>query len=543
MTPARHLWTLFEPLHAVTYFTPEGRAAFEAAGFRGLLARLLRRPLGAARPRAGGGDHGALRELRPADGRAGHPLDLGPRHARGGARGAASRARSRPWPGCSTGPAGGRGGRRPCCASVAEPRAHVRPRAGRRQRRAARGPTSRWGCSGRRRPSLRELRGDGHVRRPARGRPRRPVDTMVLRCGHDMTREALQPTRGWTDEEWDAGVRRRSSSAACSAPDGRITTDRPRSCWRRSRRSPTGSRRSRGTRSGPTSTARFVELADAARPRGPRRSCPTSRRSGCPSLRVGLAQHGDQRVRRRERRDRAPAGRSASAAPAARGDRARSTGSVTTVGGPRAGCSAGGAGRPSGAVPRPGPRRSDPTSECRRSGSGSSERSSTSSTPDGRSASRDGATGRPACSEVGDRAGPGQPAGEQLVGHGGQRVHVGAGVDAVAGDLLGRHVRRRPDHLGEPAGVQHRLGDAQVGDQQPVAGAAAAAQQQVLRLDVAVHDAELVQHRQPGRRLLDEVDDPRRRDSGSPPSTRRASEPRSAYVITKYGVESTSPMS
>ena len=29
------MWTLFEPIHAVTYFAPEGRAAFEAAGLRG----------------------------------------------------------------------------------------------------------------------------------------------------------------------------------------------------------------------------------------------------------------------------------------------------------------------------------------------------------------------------------------------------------------------------------------------------------------------------------------------------------------------------
>jgi hypothetical protein len=32
---ARTMWTLFEPLHAVTYFTPQARAAFEAAGLRG----------------------------------------------------------------------------------------------------------------------------------------------------------------------------------------------------------------------------------------------------------------------------------------------------------------------------------------------------------------------------------------------------------------------------------------------------------------------------------------------------------------------------
>lgn len=31
----RRLWALFEPIHAVTYFTPESRAAFEAVGLRG----------------------------------------------------------------------------------------------------------------------------------------------------------------------------------------------------------------------------------------------------------------------------------------------------------------------------------------------------------------------------------------------------------------------------------------------------------------------------------------------------------------------------
>jgi hypothetical protein len=32
---ARAMWTLFEPIHAVTYFAPEARSAFEQAGLRG----------------------------------------------------------------------------------------------------------------------------------------------------------------------------------------------------------------------------------------------------------------------------------------------------------------------------------------------------------------------------------------------------------------------------------------------------------------------------------------------------------------------------
>lgn len=33
--PARRLWTVIEPIHAVTYFAPEASAAFEAAGLQG----------------------------------------------------------------------------------------------------------------------------------------------------------------------------------------------------------------------------------------------------------------------------------------------------------------------------------------------------------------------------------------------------------------------------------------------------------------------------------------------------------------------------
>jgi len=32
---ARRMWTLYEPVHVVTYFAPEARKAFEAAGLRG----------------------------------------------------------------------------------------------------------------------------------------------------------------------------------------------------------------------------------------------------------------------------------------------------------------------------------------------------------------------------------------------------------------------------------------------------------------------------------------------------------------------------
>ena len=32
---ARRLWTIYDPVHAVTYFSPEARSAFTEAGLRG----------------------------------------------------------------------------------------------------------------------------------------------------------------------------------------------------------------------------------------------------------------------------------------------------------------------------------------------------------------------------------------------------------------------------------------------------------------------------------------------------------------------------
>ena len=90
------------------------------------------------------------------------------------------------------------------------------------------------------------------------------------------------------------------------------------------------------------------------------------------------------------------------------------------------------------------------------------------------------------------RAGAGERrlAGEHLVGHGAERVHVAPGADlALAHRLLGRHVGRRAErHPGlrhaVAAGLLHGEGDAEVGDQ-----GGAVLEQDVLRLDVAMDDA------------------------------------------------------
>ncbi len=86
------------------------------------------------------------------------------------------------------------------------------------------------------------------------------------------------------------------------------------------------------------------------------------------------------------------------------------------------------------------------------------------------------------------RADDGRLQGQQFVERRAQRVNVGAAVDQgpLAGRLLGAHVTQRPRQVArhrQPRVALH-VGHAEVGDPQ----VAAPIQQQVGRLDVAVHD-------------------------------------------------------
>lgn len=87
------------------------------------------------------------------------------------------------------------------------------------------------------------------------------------------------------------------------------------------------------------------------------------------------------------------------------------------------------------------------------------------------------------------------PAGEHPVQHDASRIEVGPLVDALASNLLGRHVGGRADdcpRLRQAAAVE--MGDAEIGDLDPPA----AGQDDVRRLDVAMDDAVLVAVLQPG---------------------------------------------
>jgi len=233
---ARTMWTLFEPVHAVTYFAPEGRSAFEQAGLRGFWRGYFAgrgAPLGAAgaavvtasffnfapafvaRAIPGVWDlvtpdkalqirlDGAVSALRnllagreseavaAADllGRAAGEADCAGRVLAAGNAALLLADGALPAPGgARPGPGGGD-------AVLAR----------------------LWQAA----TLLREHRGDGHFAALAAA----DIDgceAVVLRCGLDLGKEDLQPVRGWTDEQWDA-ARARLADRGWLGPDGTLT--------------------------------------------------------------------------------------------------------------------------------------------------------------------------------------------------------------------------------------------------------------------------------------------------------------------------------
>ncbi len=213
------MWTLFEPVHAVTYFAPEARSAFEKAGLRGFWRGYF---AGRAAPLAPAGAAvvgasffnfspamvaraipGVWELISPAealrarlDGAASalRPLLAGLESEVTVAADLLARAASQAD--CS--------GRALAAANAALP--------------PPEDPTGRlWQAA----TVLREHRGDGHFAAMATA----DIDgceVLVLRCGLDMRREDLQPIRGWTDEQWD-GAAARMAARGWIGPDGSLT--------------------------------------------------------------------------------------------------------------------------------------------------------------------------------------------------------------------------------------------------------------------------------------------------------------------------------
>jgi hypothetical protein len=217
---ARSMWTLFEPIHALIYFTPEGRSAFEQAGLRGFWRGYFAGraaplgPVSAAVVTASffGFAPGMVARAIPGVWELITPEEA-LRTRLAGATGAlgrllpeqdVARAADLLWR-----PAGELdcAGRVLAAANAALPAPDDGSTALARLWQAA--------------TLLREHRGDGHfaalVAAGIDG-----CESIVLRCGLDLRREDLQPIRGWTDEEWD-DARSRLADRGWVGGDGALT--------------------------------------------------------------------------------------------------------------------------------------------------------------------------------------------------------------------------------------------------------------------------------------------------------------------------------
>ena len=217
MTPARRMWTLFEPVHAVVYFTPEGRAALEAAGLRGFWRGYF-------------GARSAPLGLAPAAVTPALYANFAPRMV--------ERALPSIWALASPDDAlaarleGSTTALAPLladhevgeAATVLQAVAASAPTSGRAlgaANAALPWPTEPLAVLWQAATVLRELRGDGHVlAQLAVGLD--GLSTMVLRSGHDLDRAVLQPHRGWTDDEWVASAESLAGRGLLDA-DHRIT--------------------------------------------------------------------------------------------------------------------------------------------------------------------------------------------------------------------------------------------------------------------------------------------------------------------------------
>jgi hypothetical protein len=219
---ARRMWTLFEPVHVVTYFSPEARAAFEGAGLRGFwrgyfagraapLGRVGAPPVTASfftftPPMVARALPGVWDLITPEN-----ALAVRSAGAVAALRGllAGLEAGVRPAADMLLRAADGLD----CSGRVLAAANAALPVMGDGE------PLARlWQAA----TVLREHRGDGHfaalVAAGVDG-----CEALVLRSGHDLKRDQLQPMRGWTDEQWDAAAGR-LATRGWLGQDGRITT-------------------------------------------------------------------------------------------------------------------------------------------------------------------------------------------------------------------------------------------------------------------------------------------------------------------------------
>ena len=213
------MWTLFEPVHGVTYFAPEALSAFTEAGLRGFWRGYFAgraAPLGDVGPAVVTASfynfapafvaraipqvwamisrQDAIR-VREAGATAALRLLLAGREAQ------AAKAAGLLWRAAGSLDVAGRV---LAAANAALP--------------VSEDPLTRlWQAT----TLLREHRGDGHFAALAAA----DIDgseIVMLRCARDLSRDVMGPARGWTDEQWDA-ARARLAERGWIDEDGAIT--------------------------------------------------------------------------------------------------------------------------------------------------------------------------------------------------------------------------------------------------------------------------------------------------------------------------------
>ena len=234
---ARVMWTLFEPIHAVTYFAPEARAAFEEAGLRGFWRGYFAGRAAPLGPAGAAVVTASFFNFAPAFVARAIPAvwDLtAPEDALATRLAGAQAALSTLLAGHEEEAAAAAdllwlaigeldfSGRVLAAANAALPvpdgESAGRGSAGRGSAgRGSAGLAQLWQAA----TVLREHRGDGHFAALAAA----DIDgceAVALRGCMDLRREDLQPVRGWTDEQWDnalAGL----ADRGWVGPDGRLT--------------------------------------------------------------------------------------------------------------------------------------------------------------------------------------------------------------------------------------------------------------------------------------------------------------------------------
>jgi hypothetical protein len=219
-TWARAMWALFEPIHAVTYFSPAARAAFEEAGLRGFWRGYFAGRAAPLGPVPAAPVVGAFFSFAPAFVARALP-DVWERasperalEARLAGAVAALTPLSRVLSLTELGEA----------VTILEAAVSALDPAGRvlgAANAALPTPEPLLGRLWQATTTLREHRGDGHIAALVVA-GLSGCEALAVRAGHDLPRELLQAARGWSDEQWDAAVRRLVTRGWLDG-DGRVT--------------------------------------------------------------------------------------------------------------------------------------------------------------------------------------------------------------------------------------------------------------------------------------------------------------------------------